>query len=612
MVGLALAEDPSPRGYEVLTQMEKALTAHENYMLCLPRGSGKSSYCICAALYAVATGAQKYVMIISNNARASSSLLADIWRVLEVPDSPFAQDYPAVVLPFSSARGSFRRRQLYHGRSTDIQKNAGNIVCATLFDSDGNPFATSGSIITCRGIGSGIRGAKHGVLRPSLVLLDDLQDYESANNPAQVEKLLDIIKKDIIPLGGKTRLSILHAATPIAPDDLVERIKKDSSWTTTIYPAIIRYPDDMTLWDQYLRIYQREQVDNTGHAESLAFYRDHKTAMDAGAEVFSPGRYSEQDGHISALQKLLELKAQIGDAAFSSEYMMSPVSVQIALPITPSLVASRISSFRELEIPVENVQFVCASSDLNLSRYITTTICVYMRDQTAVCIWRKFRKCNIPVNVPEQDYYKRVYDLLAEHGRELRALNLPNLHWVIDANGVPFSAVCDFCRNSRQLCGISAAAFLGKASTQFRSYLKSRLKEEVARTLLCGNEDEHRKAGTGRRYTFWDSDYYRERVQKAFLAEVGNLGSLSWYTGGDHAKYAVQVCGEKLIYKRERGDGTTEYRWKPNGPAWDVLDSLAQNMACYASMGYANGSTGNLAAGLARRMIHRKKRIVVV
>lgn len=29
--------------------------------------------------------------------------------------------------------------------------------------------------------------------------------------------------------------------------------------------------------------------------------------MDEGSEVFNPMRYSEKDGHISAIQKLLEL-----------------------------------------------------------------------------------------------------------------------------------------------------------------------------------------------------------------------------------------------------------------------------------------------------------------
>lgn len=195
-------------------------------------------------------------MVISNNAASSSSLLTDIWRVIEVPDTDFANDYPEVCLPFTSAHGSFRRRQLYRGRSTEIQKNAGNIVFATLTKDDGTPFKTSGSIITCRGIGSGLRGAKHGTMRPSLVLLDDLQDFESAQNPSQVQKLVEIIQKDIIPLAGKERLSILQTATPICPDDLVEKIRNDKSWTTTTFPAIIRFPTKMALWDEYFKLFQ--------------------------------------------------------------------------------------------------------------------------------------------------------------------------------------------------------------------------------------------------------------------------------------------------------------------------------------------------------------------
>lgn len=67
----------------------------------------------------------------------------------------------------------------------------------------------SGSLVTCRGITSGIRGMKHGVLRPTLVLLDDLQDIESASNPTQVQKIMDIINKDVMPLAGEERLSVL-------------------------------------------------------------------------------------------------------------------------------------------------------------------------------------------------------------------------------------------------------------------------------------------------------------------------------------------------------------------------------------------------------------------
>ena len=99
---------------------------------------------------------------------------------------------------------------------------------------------------------------------------------------------------------------------------------------------------------------------------------------------------------------------------------MAPVSLKFALPITPELVASRKSTLRELQIPDENVQFVCAATDLNVSKYLTSVIMVFMRNQTSVVIWHKFKKCRIPANIPPEDYTSRLYQLLGEHGRELK------------------------------------------------------------------------------------------------------------------------------------------------------------------------------------------------
>lgn len=88
-------------------------------------------------------------------------------------------------MPFQVCNNSFRRRQLYRGRSTDIEKNSGVIRFATLHK-DGQELATSGSVVTVRGITSGIRGLKVGRLRPDTVILDDLQSSELASSPEQV------------------------------------------------------------------------------------------------------------------------------------------------------------------------------------------------------------------------------------------------------------------------------------------------------------------------------------------------------------------------------------------------------------------------------------------
>ena len=121
-------------------------------------------------------------------------------------------------------------------------------------------------------------------------------------------------------LGGKERLSILQTATPIQPDDLVDKLKADSNWITTIYKAIEHYPDNMTLWEKYFTLWDNENVNGIAHDESMMFYELNRAEMDKGAVVFNDKRFSDKDGHISGIQKLLETEHTIGKNAFACEY----------------------------------------------------------------------------------------------------------------------------------------------------------------------------------------------------------------------------------------------------------------------------------------------------
>ena len=56
LMGLTLEDPPPPKGEEVLRQMGRAITAHEQYAIAMGRGSGKTAYCISTAVYALFTG----------------------------------------------------------------------------------------------------------------------------------------------------------------------------------------------------------------------------------------------------------------------------------------------------------------------------------------------------------------------------------------------------------------------------------------------------------------------------------------------------------------------------------------------------------------------------
>lgn len=366
-------------------------------------------------------------MIISSNQISANNILGDLFRMVAEVDTPFAQDYPEICAPFHLCNGSFHRKQTYRGKTTDIQRTAGQLVFARLQDDNGNERPTSGSLIYCRGVTSSLRGMKKGTMRPTCCLLDDLQNSDIAANPIAVEKLWETIRKDIYPMAGKNRLSIIQTATQILPEDLVAKIKADKAWTTTIFPSVISFPTNEKLWEEYFKMWDEEclteDMGNDKHKQSLDFYRKNFDAMNEGAQVFNPNRFSADDGHISAIQKLMEIRRVIGESAFMAEYQQNPVELSTTLNITPAIVNARIGNYKELEIPTENVRYVCASTDLNPSKFFTTVIAVFMRDDTVRIVWHKFTPTKISATLTEKEYYTKIYEALAKLGMELKQIS---------------------------------------------------------------------------------------------------------------------------------------------------------------------------------------------
>ncbi len=596
MLGFVLESKPSEMTYKAIGELEAALLDNRPVQIQLPRGSGKTTLASIAVLYLLSTARRKFAVIVSQNARSAANILADIWRMV-IEDSAYSQDFPEMSKPFQLCNGAYRRRQTYRGMSTSLTKNATTIVFPRLTDEEGNDIPTSGAAIATRGIGSGIRGLKFPAPtgRPDCVLLDDLLDAKSAASEETNDKLLSIIRKDIFNLSSGKKLGICMTSTPLLPDDLTDRIRNDTAWKTIRYPAIIRYPNDILrhpedgLWARYFSIFDGENERDERHTESLRFYRANRAKMDAGAELFQD-RFKRSDGHISGLQALLEKRHVIGNAAFMAEMQLAPIKYSLAIDIMPKDVLKNETDDAEGTIP-DGYRFAVASSDLNLSFCISTTVVAFRADGSAHVLKHIFRKCGIMGRVADAAYNAETYETLVQHGREIAALGIPTKGWAIDASGLPFDAVTSFANGSKRLCGIEACAFLGRASHMYNPNVRSRLRTEIARTVLCGDEAEQRKAGSGKHWVYWDSDYYRERVHSGFLRSVGNAGAITLYRGeeGEHRDYASQICAEKLKYKRTRSDGRTEYCWKSSGDH-DMLDSTAQAFACAAQFGISGSN----------------------
>jgi len=57
----------------------------------------------------------------------------------------------------------------------------------------------------------------------------------------------------------------------------------------------------------------------------------------------------------------------------------------------------------------------------------------------------------------------------------------------IDAGGRNFDAVCGFAKVAMRTVGIPACAFAGRAANIFNPFVRSRLRDAIGRTVLCGD-----------------------------------------------------------------------------------------------------------------------------
>lgn len=247
-----------------------------------PRGEAKSTIVTqLFTLYCILTARKRYAVLIMESIDQAYPMLESIKTELEAN--------PRLAIDFPDIAGQGRVWQ------------AGTIV-------------TRNNVkVQIAGSGKKLRGLRHGAHRPDLVILDDLENDEQVRSAEQRDKLHNWLKKTVLPLGAAgEKLDVIYIGTILHYDSVLSRTLNNKGWTTARFRAIVRWPDDMALWDQWEAIYLSE-----GKAASDRFYAEHRAAMDKGAVVSWSAR---------PILALMEIRARDGHAVFDSEYQNDPVS----------------------------------------------------------------------------------------------------------------------------------------------------------------------------------------------------------------------------------------------------------------------------------------------
>lgn len=315
---------------KALWKIERAVLQGALFALAMPRGSGKTSMVFVAAIWANVYGHQQFTCIIGATEPKAEGILLNIKKSLQFNDL-LASDFPEICDPIRALEDDARRSagQTVEGEKTGIVWRVDKVVFPKVKDSK-----ASGSVITVCGITGSVRGQNHTlpdgtVIRPSLVLVDDPQDRESANSDAQCEQRVSILNGDVLGMAGPgKRIAGLMPCTVIRAGDMADRMldrKLHPDWQGERCKMVYDWPTDAKLWEEYARRrFTSLQNDGDG-SEATAFYVANRAAMDTGSRIAWAARF--EPGDVSAIQHAWNLRLR-DEGAFFAEYQNDPKTDQ--------------------------------------------------------------------------------------------------------------------------------------------------------------------------------------------------------------------------------------------------------------------------------------------
>jgi hypothetical protein len=322
----------SPDHLTAIGKIEAAVLRGELFAFAMPRGSGKTTLCEWACLWALLNGHRQFIVLIGSDQAIAEQMLDSIKSHLE-QNELLAADYPEATYPIRALEGinARARGQTIDGTPTKIEWTADQITLATVPGG-----ASSGAAVRVAGITGRIRGLRHTrpdgkTIRPDLVLIDDPQTDESAASPSQCATRERTLSGAILGLAGPGKtIAGLCTVTVIRTDDLADRLldrQRHPSWQGERTKLVYEWPDAEDAWSQYAELRREGQRDGTGTGAADEFYRQRQAEMDKGGRVAWTER--KAIGDLSAIQHAWNLRIDRGEAAFNAEFQNSPLADDI-------------------------------------------------------------------------------------------------------------------------------------------------------------------------------------------------------------------------------------------------------------------------------------------
>lgn len=578
-----------------IDRLEQIIRHGGLYALAMARGSGKTTLMEAATLWAVLNGYRKFATLVAAT-KPKAIVNLDTIRTWIENRPELGEDYPEVCYPIRCLEGITNRQagQLYNGEQTLISWTMNLLVLPTIPES-----LASGSVIGTAGItGAELRGQKHpqpngAILRPSLALIDDAQTRKSAYSDTQSKTRFDLISGDVLGMAGPdVRMAGMITCTVIRNGDLSDRIldrKENPDWNGERTGMVIQWPSNEKLWETYAELRREGLRAGDDGLAARDFYREHRLAMDAGAEVSWPERFAPPA--LSAIQEAVDLRLR--DAGmFASEYQNQPEDEHADTELlTADQIAEKVNNIPRGHIPTSaqhitgfiDVQKKClywmlVAWEPNFTGYVIdygTFPSQRSRNYSMRTMQRTLGRA-YPGAGLEGTIYAGLRDLLAElltkrdYERDDGAMMKPSMILV------------DAAYQTDTIHQVIRAAATASVMPSHGTYIGAASMPMVLRTRKKGQ-----LRGLGYsipppvskrelRYVLIDTNLWKSAVHARLSTPIGDKGALTLYgkTATEHRLLAEHLTTEYRVVTSGQGRTVDEWKETPAKPDNHFFDCL--------------------------------------
>lgn len=597
---------------DAIARIEEAVVQGALYGFAMPRGTGKTSLCRMAVLWAASYAYRIYPFLIGANAQKAQDSLDAIktWmRYLPL----YVDDFPEISHAAIQLGGLANRSagQLCCGESTMIQWSKDRVVLPRVpvppnwprrwKKIDKRYAPTSGIVIGVSGLtGDGIRGsvfatADGRTIRPDLILLDDPQTDESAASRTQNESREALIAGAVLGMAGPDKtISAVMPCTVIRKDDMVDRIldrARHPLWRGDRRRMLVWMPKHLDAWERYFEVYRlcmSQEPPDIGPAND--YYLEHRGTLDEGAVASWEAR--KLPAEASPIQHAMNLYCR-DKRAFMAEYQNEPVEDDnFRAVLTAELVASKLNSLDRCVVP-QLCQWVTAYLDVHLrllywvvsawdakfgggpidyGTHPKQPVGYFAQDSAPVAMENAYPATNedswILRGLTDATGFLLGREFKREDGAVFRVGRL-----LIDCKwGQKAELVKAFCRRHSQAGSVVMAAQglgIGAASKPFEFYRPEPGAQAGLHWRIPPPKD-------GSRWVTIDTNWWKSLAGSRLALPVGTPGGWELF-GRDprtHALFADHCTAEEPVEVTARDRTVDEWKWKPGRPDnhwWDAL-----------------------------------------